>query len=362
VTAVWLLATTVGTVSPPAVGAQSRRLVVVGDSVILGARSGVESSFGRMGWATTFDAAVNRSTLAGVTAVRSHAAELTDTLVVNLGANDAAETATFRQRVDSVMSAAATVPHVYWLTIREVRPYYGPANQVLRDAAAAYPNLEVIDWNGATAGSRGLTAGDGLHLTPAGANSMAFLVAASVVAGAPPADPGAVTAVPAPVPAVVAADPAAGFTTVPDAAADPTSAPATTVVTAPDPSSPATIPPGTSRPGANSGDSAARALVEDGGSGLGAIGWSLGIGLAAMVAILALAGVWIAGWALFRTRGTASPPPDAAPAMSARSKLRAERIAAARSHHPTSALPPAALPPERPTEPPRTSSATASQT
>jgi lysophospholipase L1-like esterase len=211
----------VGPTSPA--GAQPRRVVVVGDSVILGARAPMTSAFESQGWAVTFDAAVSRSTSAGLGAIESHRAQLTDSLVVSLGANDAGNTATFAGRVRAIMDATATVPHVYWVTIREVRGYYGPANQVLRDAAAGRPNVTVIDWHAATAGTTALTAGDGLHLNGAGAARMTELVTGAVIAGAasraapPPAAPPATvpptTVPPTTVPATV--PPTTAPTTVP---------------------------------------------------------------------------------------------------------------------------------------------------
>ncbi len=348
----------VAPVGGPAAGAQSRRVVVVGDSIILGAQSQITSAFDRNGWATSFDAKVNRSTLAGAQAVAAHAPELSDTLVVSLGANDAGNPATFRQRIDAVMAAAGPVPRVLWLTIREVRDYYGPANQVLRDAAERYPNLDLIDWNGASAGAPGLTAGDGLHLTPAGGGSLAFLVAASVASGPAPAAPAVVPAAP-PVAAetTVAATPAAA----PVAAGSPAPAapvdqvPSTLVATTSAPATTVAEPPTTSV--RDDVDMA----VEDGDSSLvPGIGVTLGGGILLVVGVLAAAGVWIAIWSLLRTRGRSGPAPVPGPARSAsdsqappqaqavppaqgapqalsRSGLRAARIAAARGHHPTAA-------------------------
>jgi len=176
-------------------------VVVVSDSILLGARAPMSARLERAGWSVVFDGSVNRTTLNGASVVRSHAAELTDTLVVSLGANDSASPATFRQRVEAVMAAAAGVPTVYWLTIREIRPYYGPANQVLRDAAARHPNLRVIDWNAASANRSDLTVGDGLHLSGSGSEALGSLVA-TTLAGSDDLVTGAAAVLPpAPVPA-----------------------------------------------------------------------------------------------------------------------------------------------------------------
>jgi lysophospholipase L1-like esterase len=300
--AIAVLVVVLGASCTPSSRAAGRRVVVVGDSIILGARGPLEASLGRAGWTTSFDAEVSRSTSAGVEAVRHHGLELGDSLVVSLGANDAGNPATFRQRVDALMTAAAGVPHVYWLTIREVRPYYGPANQVLRDATRRYPNLQVVDWHGATAGSSGLTAGDGLHLTPAGARSMAFLVSAAVEAGAP-------TTVVGP-PSTAGPDPVAVAPTPPSPAPAPapvvTTVPTTVAVSTTSTAVPPTAPRIERAP--TSGTAVAE---EDGESVLHSLGRSVGVGLVAVVVILAVAGIWIAVWSLLRTRGRAAVPPPA---------------------------------------------------
>ena len=48
----------------PAAGAQERRVVVIGDSIILGAESALVGAFQGAGWQISFDAAVSRSTVA----------------------------------------------------------------------------------------------------------------------------------------------------------------------------------------------------------------------------------------------------------------------------------------------------------
>ena len=185
-------------------GAQERRVVVVGDSVILGAQAPMTAAFAQQGWAVTFDAAVSRSTGGGLQAIESHRAELTDSLVVGLGANDAGSPSAFRQRVQAILDATAGVPRVYWVTIREVRDYYAPANQILRDLAAGRPNVTLVDWHGATAGATDLTAGDGLHLNGAGAARMTQMVTDAVISGSAlppaPAPPAQVAQVPIAVP------------------------------------------------------------------------------------------------------------------------------------------------------------------
>jgi len=66
------------------------------------------------------------------------------------------------------------------LTIHEVRSYYPVVNAFLRSEATARANVEVLDWNALVSANPGATAGDGLHLSPAGADLMAGAIARSV--------------------------------------------------------------------------------------------------------------------------------------------------------------------------------------
>jgi lysophospholipase L1-like esterase len=297
--AVAVAAPAVAIVGPSQLEAQERRVVVVGDSVILGARSPLTAALAGRGWAVTFDAAVSRSTSAGLTAIESHRLLLTDTLVVSLGANDAGNTAAFRRRVQAILDATAGVPHVVWVTIREVRGYYGPANQAVREVAAGRPNVTVLDWHAATAGATDLTAGDGLHLNAAGAARMTQLVADAVVAGPtmraavpPPAQTSPPTTTTLPPTTTTAAPPTTAPPTTPTPTTTPTTAaPRTAAATRTAvPSERAAPPPAGRSPVASA---PARAMA---------------VGAALVLAIVALGGTR-AAWTLAR-RGAGPNVPD----------------------------------------------------
>lgn len=330
-----LAAVLTGAMWPVSAEAEPRRALVVTDSILLGAQGPLVGRLQGAGWTVDFDGSVSRSTSAGVDAVRSHGPALYDALVVGLGANDSGNTATFRSRVDAVMAAAGVVPHVYWLTIREVRPYYAPANQVLRDAAARYPNLSVIDWNAAAAGASGLTATDGLHLTSAGAQHLAELVAATVAFGAAPVAPapapepvGEAMAVPGPVSATESTAPTPGQ--VPSPSAEPASAP----VAVPSPhdlSALVAIQP------ALLDDVQPVGSAADPGGGVGIVWWVLVAGALVAGAYL-LTSRLATRSALAASLSRTSGPVRRAPLS--RSQLRAARIVGAQSRHPAGAVVP----------------------
>ena len=167
------------------VAPSTRSMLVVGDSVILGARSAITTRFSD--WDLEFDAKVSRSTLAGVDIVASRTATRpVDVLVVALGYNDGGNPTIFARRVDELL-AGARADLVIWLNLRidpQNRYDYRGANSVLEQRAASDPRLIVADWSGASQGS-GYT-WDGLHLTAKGASTMTSLIDDTVAAASDP--------------------------------------------------------------------------------------------------------------------------------------------------------------------------------
>ena len=167
--------------APPPPGVDPR-IVVVGDSVILGARDAV---IGRLaGWQVTFEASVSLSTAGAVSVIDRHRSALGAITVVALGNNDGADPALLAARVDAVMGALPGAPVVVWVNLRTFRDWVQTANTVLAEAAARWPNLEIADWSEISSPRPDLVAGDGIHLGAAGAAAMAELVGAHVDAAA----------------------------------------------------------------------------------------------------------------------------------------------------------------------------------
>lgn len=154
------------------------RVVAVGDSILEGAATSITEAFRGAGYDVVVDTAVSRSTLAGADVVRRLAASDPDAIVVMLGANDGGNPETYRTRVRAVLDAATGVPLLLWMTIPEVRDYYPAANQVLSEEMATRSGGSLLDWS-AVAATAGVTASDGLHLTPAGIETMTGFVVAS---------------------------------------------------------------------------------------------------------------------------------------------------------------------------------------
>ena len=167
---------------------QAGRFIAVGDSIMLGAKAELERRLGFLGWPSVLDMEVSRSTIAGAEALAGHAPGPGDIVVISLGANDSGNADAFRERVNRVLFAASLASKVYWLTIPEVRPYYPTTNAILREAQAATPNMALIDWAAVTPATPGMTARDGLHLTPLGSRTMADAIVGAVLGGAATTD------------------------------------------------------------------------------------------------------------------------------------------------------------------------------
>lgn len=155
--------------------------MLVGDSIMEGAAQRLRGAFSAAGYEVVVDTAVSRSTLAGADMVRFYTAAGADAVVVMLGANDSGDAEVFRSRVRAVVQAARGVPLLVWMTIPEVRAYYPAANAVLREELSARPGGSLLQWH-RVAAVDGVTAGDGLHLTPAGVETMTGFVVPMVVA------------------------------------------------------------------------------------------------------------------------------------------------------------------------------------
>ncbi len=116
-------------------------------------------------------------------AVQAYGPRLGKVLVVDIGYNEGSNG--FGVGIDRVMSAARSqgATGVVWVTLRETRGIYRDTNVSIRRAARRWPQLRVADWNAYSTG-KSWFAGDGLHLTPAGATALAGFLRRSILRAA----------------------------------------------------------------------------------------------------------------------------------------------------------------------------------
>lgn len=151
------------------------RLLVVGDSVILGARDAIATQL--PGWQVNVVAAESLSTRAAQLLIAANRPSIGEVVVVGLGNNDGETPDLFSQRIDGVMQSLNGVRRVIWVNLRQFASWVPAANGVLAAAATRWPNLEIADWSGRATPNPGLVYADGLHLRPPGQAAMAELIA-----------------------------------------------------------------------------------------------------------------------------------------------------------------------------------------
>lgn len=86
-------------------------------------------------------------------------------VVLHLGTNGTV----MSDDLDAVLDALATVPQVILVTSTADRDWTAPNTELFRQAAAAHPNVELLDWGALVADCEGdCLFEDGIHLTPDG--------------------------------------------------------------------------------------------------------------------------------------------------------------------------------------------------
>jgi hypothetical protein len=118
-------------------------------------------------------------------------AGLGPTVVMILGYNEFA--ADWTASVNDLLAAfeARGVNRVLWLTLREAQHPYIDMNDELSEAAAAHPDVTVLDWNAYSRDHPDWFQSDGIHLLPSGSIAMATFVHSALadagIAAPPPA-------------------------------------------------------------------------------------------------------------------------------------------------------------------------------
>ena len=114
--------------------------------------------------------------------VTEPAKPLGSVVVIDVGYND--PPAQYGEDVDRVMQALVRqrVTTVIWVTMQEKRPLYQATNAAIRAAAKRWPQIQIADWDGASATKPTWFVDDGLHLTSAGAVGLARFLRPLVLA------------------------------------------------------------------------------------------------------------------------------------------------------------------------------------
>ncbi len=151
----------------------TRPVVLVGDSVMLGASGELRRVLGRR---VVIDAAVARQFDAGAAALRARlrSAPRNATVVIHLGNNGYVPF----EELEDLMTDLASRPRVVLVTVRVPLRWQDSVNDALRSAARRHRNTVIADWYAVSGGSGLLV--DGAHTTPKGMRLYARTIAAKL--------------------------------------------------------------------------------------------------------------------------------------------------------------------------------------
>jgi lysophospholipase L1-like esterase len=149
------------------------RVVVVGDSLTVGAEENLRELADLHGFTMDLSAQNGRQIPAGVEELRRLDAPSADLVMIALGTNDAAQPDFDRQvaatLIDEAMAAAGDAP-VLWMNVwRDPRTPAGAKaaefNEALVAAQGRHPNLTALDWASYVDDNPEIIAADGIHHT-----------------------------------------------------------------------------------------------------------------------------------------------------------------------------------------------------
>jgi peptidoglycan/LPS O-acetylase OafA/YrhL len=153
--------------------ARAGPVLAVGDSVMLGARSALQSALGPR---AVIDAAVSRQFSAGARTVVSDVRRTgARTVVVHLGTNGFVQFDDLKAMLDALRG----LPRVVLVTVRVPDRWEGSVNDALEYAARHWRNVVIADWHRVADGASGLLV-DGVHPDALGQRLYARTIARAV--------------------------------------------------------------------------------------------------------------------------------------------------------------------------------------
>lgn len=139
-------------------------LWVTGDSVILGIRS----LLGEKLLITLINARIGRQAGELADVMRSDVAQVPNAPVIfNLGNNNLL----VREQVVAIFEIVKNQPEIIVINSAVPRPWREPNNSLIKEVAAQYPQVQIVDWSSISADRPGYFAPDGVHLVPAGVSA-----------------------------------------------------------------------------------------------------------------------------------------------------------------------------------------------
>ncbi|MGB8860256.1 MAG: hypothetical protein WCC60_13405 [Ilumatobacteraceae bacterium] len=167
------------------------RVILIGDSVMASTsqRYGGEmcDALVPLGWQAEVDAESGRFIDFGAHVLDKRLSAGWDASVILLGNNYGDNQPVYREYLESMVMRLSPQP-VVLLTVTEFKASRTQVNDVIRELAAKYPNVIVLDWAAVTAADPSSLQNDGLHLVESGRAVLAQQIA--MVLGPAPVQPG----------------------------------------------------------------------------------------------------------------------------------------------------------------------------
>jgi peptidoglycan/LPS O-acetylase OafA/YrhL len=167
-------ATTTTTATATTTVLPTARVIGLGDSVLLEAKSTLEQRLPD----ASVDAVVGRQfkeLLALATTMRD-SGKLGEEVILQLGNNGPVTSSQF----DDLMDVLRGARRVVVVNVKVPRPWEGPNNAMLADAVPHWPNAVLVDWHKQGAAHPELFADDGTHMGPTGVSIFVELILANL--------------------------------------------------------------------------------------------------------------------------------------------------------------------------------------
>jgi peptidoglycan/LPS O-acetylase OafA/YrhL len=166
------VATPTATVAPAAAAPTDRRVLVLGDSVVRGARRALRERFGSV----RIDATVGRQLPDGIERLEllRRRDSLGGTVIIHLGNNGRFTSPQF----DRIVRVLRGVERIVFVTVKVPRRWEASVNKVLSAGKRRHPKVILVDWHRLWRTCSGrVFMGDGTHLTAPGARCYARAIA-----------------------------------------------------------------------------------------------------------------------------------------------------------------------------------------
>jgi hypothetical protein len=163
--------------SPTLADYTSERVVGIGDSVMLGARSGLEKRLGNV----AIDAEVSRA-LPGIQArvdQRNTWGVLGQAVVIHAGTNGPVTIDGLERLLDSLSDAEVVV----LVTVRTPHWWMPDSNAAIHELVRRHPEVRLADWEKESSGHGGYFVSDGTHLTSSGITAYSKLIVKTLRGG-----------------------------------------------------------------------------------------------------------------------------------------------------------------------------------